>query len=363
MLYDFLFHSTRYRWFKDGRYLNLTEHDRIIKKSGSGMLTFLKPNENDEGEYFCLAKNKDGTARSTSVKLKRTFLENFKNDSVQTIEVQVGQPLKLECKAPDGYPKPSIVWLIQTDIGAIKNIDNPRVTLDPVGNLWFTSVSFSDANKDSYYVCSASSYFINEYKLGNRIKLEVIPYSANTKSLSGTPPTPQYVTSNDVRALRGKKVELFCIYHGVPMPKIAWSKNGKPIEYDERVILENYGKSLKIKNTDVEDEGEYSCEASSEIGEKQISNFRLKLEFPPHFTVEPQSRNATLNEEFEIKCVAEGVPKPKVQWFFNGNLAEEGIDTTKIVVKDTQNSDGGNYACVVSNAHGLITKNIYVNVN
>lgn len=327
----------------------------------------MKPNEQDEGEYFCLAENKEGVARSISVDLRRTFLENFKNDLVETIEVQAGQPLKLECKAPNGYPKPSIVWLIQTDIGAIKNIDNPRVTLDPAGNLWFSSVIQSDANRDSYYVCSASSYFINEYKLGNRIKLNVIPYNANTKSLSGTPPTPQYVSPPDVIALRGKKVEFFCLYHGVPIPKIAWSKNGKPIENDERVILENYGKSLKIKNTDVEDEGKYSCEASSEIGEKQISNFQLKLEFPPHFINEPQSQNATLNGDFEIKCETEGVPVPKVQWFFNGveetSTARREITTTRVLVKDTQKSDKGNYACVVSNTHGYVSRNIYINVH
>lgn len=331
-------------------------------------MTFLKPGEEDEGEYFCLAENKEGTARSRSISLKRTFLENFKNDSVQTIEVQLGQPLKLECEAPKGYPKPSIMWLIQTEIGAIKNIDNPRVTLDPAGNLWFSSVSLSDANRDSFYVCSASSYFVNEYKLGNRIKLEVIPYSANTKSLSGSPPTPQYVSSHDMFALRGKKIELFCIYHGVPMPKVAWSKNGKPIEFDERVILENYGKSLKIKNTDVEDEGKYSCEASSEIGEKQISNFQLKLEFPPQFIAEPQSKNISLNENFEIKCQAEGVPEPTVEWFFNGKSADETnnarreVTASKIVVKETQKSDKGNYACVVSNTHGYISKDIYINV-
>lgn len=332
------------------------------------MLTFRKPSEKDEGEYYCIAENKDGTTRSTSVNVRRTYLENFKNDSVQTIEVQVGQPLKLECYAPKGYPKPSIVWLIQTDIGAIKNIDNPRVTLDPTGNLWFSSVSLSDANRDSYYVCSASSYFINEYKLGNRIKLEVTPSYDNTKPLSGTPPTPQYISPSEVIPLRGKKVEIFCIYHGVPIPEIAWSKNGKPIEIDERVILENYGKSLKIKNTNVGDEGKYSCEASSEIGEKQISNFQLKLEFMPNFIVEPQSKNVSLNEDFEIKCEAEGVPEPKVQWFFNGRATEETknlrreITSVKIVVKGTQKSDKGNYACVASNTHGFVSKDIYINV-
>lgn len=359
--------SHRYRWIKDGKDFILTAHvDLIIQKAQTGTLTFLKPSIEDEGEYLCYAENDDGIARSNSVTLKKAFLENFKNDSARTVETQEGDSLKLECNAPSGFPKPSIFWMIQTVHGAIKSVDNPRVTLDPAGNLWFSSVTRDDSNKDSHYVCSAASSVVNEYKLGNRIVLKVIPRSS--KSLNGSPPTPQYISSPDVVVLRGKKVELFCIYDGTPIPKVAWSKDGKPIEFDERVILENYGKSLKIKNTDVEDEGKYSCEVSSEIGETQISSFNLKVELPPHFTVEPKSHNITMNEALEIKCEVEGTPEPEIQWYFNGQLLEKEdnsrreISDGKIVVKNVEKSDKGNYACYATNVHGYVSRDIYVNL-
>lgn len=357
----------RYRWVKDGKDFATIE-DRIIQKSGSGTLTFSKPNEQDEGVYHCLAENDDGTAKSTSVVMKKAFLDNFQNDLVQTVEAQEGESLKLECKAPNGNPQPSIFWMLQTIHGAIKSVDNPRVTVDPSGNLWLSSVTRDDATKDSYFVCSAASSAVNEYKLGNRIMLKVIP--RKMKSLNGSPPTQQFISPPDVFVLRGKKAEFFCIYDGSPKPKVEWFREGKPVgNNDERFFFENYGKSLKIKNVDAEDEGKYSCEVSSEIGETQMSSFNLKVEHPPHFTVEPQSKNVSVSGTFEIKCEAEGSPEPVIQWHFNGNLLEvsddlrRDVSKTKIVTINAEKRDKGNYACTATNVHGYVTKDIYVNVH
>lgn len=332
------------------------------------MLTFTKPTEKDEGVYHCLAENSDGIAKSTSVELKRAFLDNFQNDSVQTVEAQEGESLKLECEAPNGNPQPSIFWMLQTIHGAIKSIDNPRMTVDPTGNLWLSSVTRDDATKESYFVCSAASSAVNEYKLGNRIMLKIV--SRTFKSLNGSPPTQQFISPPDVHALRGKKAEFFCIYDGIPTPKIEWRREGNPLgNSDERVLFENFGKSLKIKNVDVDDEGKYSCEVSSEIGETQMSTFNLKVGYPPHFTVEPQSVNITVSGTYEIKCEAEGSPEPVIQWFFNGKTLENSddlrrdISKTKIVTANVEKSDTGNYACTATNAHGYVTKDIYVNVH
>lgn len=354
----------RYRWAKDGKSFDIS--DQIVQKSDTGTLTFIKPSLGDEGEYVCYAENADGIARSNAVVLRRAFLDNFKNESVETIEVTEGDSLKLECKAPMGYPKPSLFWMIQTIHGAIRSVENSRVTLDPTGNLWFSSLTRDDASKDSFYVCSAASSVVNEYKLGNRIMLKVIPRSA--KSLNGSPPSLQFVSPRDVLVLRGKKVEIFCIYDGVPTPSIAWSKDGKSIDLSERIILENFGKSLKIKNADVEDEGNYKCDVSSEIGEMKSSSFKLRVEAPPRFVTEPQARNISSKATAEIICEADGIPEPKVQWYFNGIQMKAGdnprqeFGKSKIVLKGVQQSDTGNYVCYAENPHGSVSRNVYLNV-
>lgn len=357
----------RYRWIKDGKEFDVTARVDSISQKESGKLTFLKPTDDDEGEYLCYAENEDGTARSNPITVKKAFLENFQNESTITdLEAVEGEPFSLECVAPNGVPKPNIFWMIQTTQGAIKSVDNPRVTLSPTtGNLWFSYVSREDASKDSYYVCSAASAVANEYKLGNRISLKVLPRIA--KLQKGLPPTLQHVSPPNMLTLRGRNLEIFCIYGGSPVPKISWSKEGNPIEYNERIIMENYGKSLKIKKADVDDGGNYTCEAANENNETVSSNFNVKVIYPPKFTVEPESKNVTQNESLEIECEADGSPQPTVQWFFNGNSIDTDVPgrelrENKIVIRTVQKAHKGNYACYATNNASYIFKDIYLNV-
>lgn len=97
--------------------------------------------------------------------------------------------------------------------GGIKSINNSRMTLDPEGNLWFSNVTRYDASDDFYYACAATSVFRNEYKLGNKVVLNVIPNGISA-SLNRHEPEKQYVSRKNEVALRGKKVELYCIYGG-----------------------------------------------------------------------------------------------------------------------------------------------------
>jgi neuronal cell adhesion protein len=45
--------------------------------------------------------------------------------------------------------------------------------VDVEGNLWFSNVTRNDMSDEFLYACSAASYFRNEYKLGNRVFLQV----------------------------------------------------------------------------------------------------------------------------------------------------------------------------------------------
>ena len=47
------------------------------------------------------------------------------------------------------------------------------MTVDPEGYLHFSNVTKKDNSDEFLYACSAASYFRNEYKLGNKIWLQV----------------------------------------------------------------------------------------------------------------------------------------------------------------------------------------------
>lgn len=173
-----------------------------------------KPRDEDLGQYQCFAYNEWGTAASNSVFVRRAELNNFKEtDGQQVVHAEEGKPFKLTCEPPDGHPKPKVYWMLQGDQGQLKTINNSRMTLDPEGNLWFSNVTRTDASVDFAYICTANSIFRNEYKFGNKIYLDVTQ-TGIAPALNRHEPVRQYTTRKVEKALKGKKVELYCIYGG-----------------------------------------------------------------------------------------------------------------------------------------------------
>lgn len=362
------YYNFRYRWIKNGKHFDFTAYDdRITQQPGRGTLTITKPRDEDLGQYQCFAENEHGIATSNSVFVRKSELNNFKDDGIITQEAEEGKPFKLQCQPPDGWPKPSVYWMLQTTQGGIKTINNSRMTLDPEGNLWFSNVTRYDAQEDAYYACAASSTFRNEYKLGNRVLLKVNP--ASNAGQNRFQPTKQYVSRRNEVALRGQRIEIFCIYGGTPLPQTVWTKNGKAISWSDRVTQGNYGKSLIIRHTNLEDKGSYTCDVSNGAGQQQSTTINLEIRAIPYFTVEPEPVNAAEEEEVEFKCEATGIPEPAIKWIHNGKPIEEAppnprriIEKNKIIIKNIEKKDTGNYGCNATNALGYVYKDVYVNV-
>lgn len=152
-------------------------------------------------------------ATSNSVFMRRAELNSFKNTNPLSVSEHEGKPFKLSCQPPDGWPKPKVYWVIQYTAGGFKSINNSRMTLDPEGNLWFSNLTRQDSSDDFYYACAVSSATKNEYKLGNKVLLNVIA-SGISPSQNRHMPVQQYVSRRKEVAFRGKTAELFCIYGG-----------------------------------------------------------------------------------------------------------------------------------------------------
>ncbi|XP_067001681.1 neuroglian isoform X2 [Anabrus simplex] len=361
--------APKYRWIKNGKKFDWQAYDdRISQQPGRGTLLISKPRDEDLGQYQCFAENEWGTATSNSVFVRKAELNSFKDQPPQTVTAQEGEPFKLTCQPPDGWPKPIVYWLIQNTDGGIKSINNSRMTLDPEGNLWFSNVTRHDASDDFSYACAATSVFRNEYKLGNRVLLNVIATGASA-SQNKYPPVKQYVTRKNEVALRGKRAELYCIFGGTPLPQIVWSKNGKPIQSSDHKQQGNYGKSLIIKHADFEDEGTYTCEASNGVGEAKSYSINLQVMAIPYFTVEPEIINAAEDETVTFHCEASGVPEPQIKWIHNGRPIEQSppnprrkVTANSITIEKLEKSDTSNYGCNATNSIGYVYKDVYVNV-
>ncbi|CAG0885603.1 unnamed protein product [Darwinula stevensoni] len=360
--------APKYRWIKNGKHFDWQTYDnRISQQPGRGTLVVTVPQDEDRGYYQCFATNEWGTAMSNSVHVYKSDLNSFREDPPKEIEIQEGEPLSLKCSPPDGYPKPQVYWMIQSTSGALRSINSSRMTVDPEGTLWFSNVTRFDATNDFVYACSATSLFRNEYKLGNKVYLNVVA-AGSAPGQSKHSPVKQYVSRKNFVAYRGKKAELWCIYGGTPLPEITWQKRGGPLPYG-RFTTTNYGKTLVFKYVDYEDEGTYECFASNGVGTAQSYSISLHVEAKPEFTVEPQTVNAAEGETVEFRCESHGVPSPIIDWYHNGKPISEApqnprrqVMPNKVIIRNLEKTDTGNYACNASNSIGYVFKDAYVNV-
>ncbi|ALC49261.1 Nrg [Drosophila busckii] len=359
-----------YRWIKNGKKFDWQAYDnRMLRQPGRGTLVITSPKDEDLGQYQCFASNEFGVATSNSVFVRKAELNAFKDEAARSVQANEGEPYSLQCEAPDGWPKPTVNWLIQesSNVG-IKSINNSRMTLDPEGTLWFSNVTREDASGDFWYACSATSVFRNEYKIGNKILLDVKQMGVSA-SQNRYAPKRQYVTRKNEVALRGKRVELYCIYGGTPLPQTVWSKDGQRVQWNDRITQGNYGKSLIIRHAKFDDEGTYSCDVSNGVGQAQSYSINLKIHAIPYFTVEPEDQSASEDEEVIFNCKAAGHPEPTIQWIHNGKPIAQSepnprrtVTNNYIKIVNLIKKDTGNYGCNATNSLGYVYKDVVLNV-
>ncbi len=82
----------------------------------------------------------------------------------------------------------------------------------------------------------------------------------------------------DVTVFVGDTASLFCNTTGLHNPKINWFKNGTIITQDDpRIGFNDQRKILDIKNSKLEDIGQYECVVITEDGEYVEMSMVLKV--------------------------------------------------------------------------------------
>lgn len=356
----------RYWWNKNGMHFDYVAYDkRISQKPGLGTLIFTKPDNVDEGLYQCFAENEYGISMTNSVFLRRSELSSFPEERAREFAVDEGDPFSIDCSPPSGYPKPIIFWMIMSSTGALHSINSSRLTVDPEGKLHFSNVTKTDQLDNALYACSATSYYRTEYKVGRKTKLIVQPKS--TGLVNHHPPEAQYLSPTLVPALRGQKLQLHCIYGGTPLPDVVWIKKGGSLE-GNRFSYQNFGKTLVIFKVDDQDEGTYECTASNGHGSQLSHAITVTVSSAPYWIRAPNNTNAAQDESVQFECLAEGKPKPKLEWLINSQPIDTRkrpsirVDGNTLYIDSLKKSDMGVYQCNASNIHGYAFRDFYLNV-
>jgi len=357
----------KYYWRKNGLDFDYVAYDkRISQQPKRGTLVFGKPEAIDAGLYQCFAKNDHGTSLSNAVFLRQAELNSFTNTQTERIEVEEGQPLSIDCNPPTGYPKPVLHWLIYGSSSTINSVNSSRLTSDPEGKLHFSNVTREDQLNNADYACSVFNNVMSVFQIGRRIDLRV--KQADSNGQTSHAPVKHYVSPTIITAIKGKPLELYCIYGGTPLPGITWKRKSGSID-DNRYSFINYGKTLRIESVDFKDEDTFECTAGNGIGSQQTHAMQVTVQAAPYWRKSPENTEQPENEIVKFECDADGIPKPKLQWFRNGVPIEKvpadprrTLEGNVLTITNLVKRDTAVFQCNASNIHGYAFKDFYLNV-
>ncbi|KAG2468076.1 NFASC protein, partial [Polypterus senegalus] len=353
-----------YTWTRNRKFFNVAKDPRVTMRRNSGTLEIGfrsggRPDEY-EGEYQCFAKNEFGTALSNKILLRVSKSPLWPKEYLEPVVVNEGSHAILPCNPPPGLPPPHIFWM---NSAMLPITQDRRVSMGLNGDLYFSNVLAKDAETD--YSCNARFHFTHTIQQKNPFTLKVL----TTRGITETTPTflSPTGTSSSKTVLRGDELLLECIAAGVPTPSITWYKKGGDLP-SKKVKFENFNKTLRIVGVSEADAGDYSCLASNKMGSIRHT-ISVRYKASPYWLSEPKNLILAPEEDGNLICRANGLPKPEITWLINGDPIESAppnpsrrVAGDTIIFRSVQIGSSAVYQCNASNEHGYLLANAFVNI-
>uniref|UniRef100_A0A493TWE9 Hemicentin-1 n=1 Tax=Anas platyrhynchos platyrhynchos TaxID=8840 RepID=A0A493TWE9_ANAPP len=342
-------------WLKNGKPISLNANTFIVP--GARTLQIPRAKLSDDGEYTCVARNQAGESqkRSFLTVLVPPSIKDHSGTSLTVLNVRVGTPVMLECES-NAIPPPVITWYKNRRI--ISESANVEILADGQ-TLRIKGAEVSDTGQ---YVCKAINIAGQDDK-NFHLNVYVPPH------IEG----PEQEWMNETI---GNPITFVCDATGIPPPKLAWFKNGKPLENSDspEVHILSGGSKLQIARSQLLDSGTYTCIASNIEGKAQKS-YVLSIQVPPNIVGSemPSEVSVLLGESIQLVCDASGVPTPVMQWLKDGKtvasddlqrIRQVKINGSTLTIFRALTSDTGKYTCVATNPAGeedqIFNLNVYV---
>lgn len=189
--------------------------------------------------------------------------------TAQSVDIQ--NDVSFECQA-SGSPKPTLFWSFDGNRSIIfpdSSSDELNATSTVEGSSVLTISHVSREHNGLVIICSAVNLVGS---ISARAKLSISSQDDRPPPIIIRGPVNQTLPINSVARIE-------CVAIGVPTPIISWYRDGIPIVSSPRVNLTESGQ-LSINDLSKEDDqGLYTCVASSRSGKSTWSGF-LRLELP-----------------------------------------------------------------------------------
>uniref|UniRef100_H3CKU0 Neural cell adhesion molecule L1 n=1 Tax=Tetraodon nigroviridis TaxID=99883 RepID=H3CKU0_TETNG len=271
------------KWYRKGGDLP----ERKVKfENFNKTLLVVGVSEEDAGEYVCMAINHQGSIRhSILVQVKAA---PYWLDKPTNLVLAPNENGRLVCRA-NGNPKPNIQWLIN---GQPIESSPQNPSRDVLGDtIIFRSVQMGSS---AVYQCNASNQY--GYLLSNAFV-----------SVLDMPPRMLGPKNQLIKVIENNHTFLDCPFFGSPLPDLRWFKNGQGSGVDGGHYSVHNNGTLEIKRARSEDEGTYTCVASSLLG-KAENQVRLEVKEATRIVGVPQPQSAIRGSTARFECQVKSDP-------------------------------------------------------
>nr|XP_044998229.1 hemicentin-1 isoform X3 [Jaculus jaculus] len=335
-------------WLKNGLPLPLSSHTRLL--SAGQVVRIGRAHVSDVAVYTCVASNRAGVdSKHYSLQV---FVPPNMDNAMGTEEITIvkGSSTSMTCFT-EGTPTPSVSWLRDGQPLGL----SARLTINTQGMV--LQLIKADTADSGSYTCIASN---DAGEVSKHFMLKVLePPHINGSEDPG-----------EISVIVNSPLELSCIASGVPVPKITWMKDGRPLLQTDQVQTIEGGMVLRVSSAQVEDTGRYTCLASSPAGDDD-KEYLVRVHVPPNIagTTEPQDVTVLRNRQVTLECKSDAVPPPVIMWLKSGERLQ-ATPRVRILsggrylqINNADLSDTANYTCIASNIAGKTKREFILNVN
>ncbi|CAH1786157.1 unnamed protein product, partial [Owenia fusiformis] len=360
-------------WRKDGESLG-----RVDQRYGflpQGGLRIDQTYVDDAGVYECIASNiagNDTKLITLIIQVPPTIVSEGPTDIV----VISGQPVLLECET-EGDPSPFVRWKKNGE--SITFLEQEGESLGVVTSLSLaqsmkkSSVEKMMKEKRFFEIKGTGSLLMPKVKVqdtGRYMCIAENPAGFVTRDFSLTVHNPPFIPVDipfNMSIIENNPLLLLCPAKGTPPPVINWYKDGVEITGNEIGVRILRDGSLQFDRAQASDAGEYKCVATNVAGNATHTN-KVKILVPPTITGPdlPENPKVIVGKEMRMRCPANAIPPPKIEWFKDGKLLDpDNLDNHisilnnggEIVIREAILKDTARYTCVASNVAGTSKKN------
>ncbi|CAM4616957.1 unnamed protein product, partial [Lepidochelys olivacea] len=244
-------------WYKGDTKLRSTPEYKMFFKDNVATLVFNKVDNNDSGEYICKAENSVGTATTKSVltvqarKLPPSFARKLKD-----IEQTVGLPVKFTCRLNGSEPI-SVTWYKN----GVPLRDDHNVQSSFVDNVAILQLSQTEMSHTAQYSCTATN--------------AVGTATSSARLTISEPKQPPFfdITPASMEVPIGESADFECHVTGAQPINVTWAKDGREIRTGGNYNITFIANTahLRILRAGKGDSGQYTCQASNEVGKNFCS--------------------------------------------------------------------------------------------